>query len=108
MVWYIKRGHAWAISAGISAALSAVSAKLFPSQVLQYSMVVIFNFIMWGCYVNSLKALSSLQATVTSFATNFLSSAMAGFYLFQEPLPLQFSYTTKVRSLAAGAEVRLW
>ncbi|CAN4093948.1 unnamed protein product [Withania somnifera] len=45
---------------------------------------------MWGCFVNSLKALSSLQATVTNFATNFLSSGLAGFFLFGEPLPIQW------------------
>ncbi|KAJ0786031.1 putative transmembrane protein [Helianthus annuus] len=49
-------------------------------------MVILFNVMMWGCYVNSLKALSSLQATVTNFATNFLSSGLAGFFLFEEPL----------------------
>ncbi|KAJ0776894.1 putative transmembrane protein [Helianthus annuus] len=49
-------------------------------------MVMLFNVMMWGCYVNSLKALSSLQATVTNFATNFLSSGLAGFFLFEEPL----------------------
>ncbi|EMS51509.1 hypothetical protein TRIUR3_32657 [Triticum urartu] len=32
---------------------------------------------MWGCYVNSLKALSSLQATVTNFAANFISSGFS-------------------------------
>lgn len=41
---------------------------------------------MWGCYVNSLRALSSLQATVTNFAMNFLSSGLAGFFLFGETL----------------------
>lgn len=45
-----------------------------------------FNVTMWGCYVNSLRALSSLQATVTNFATNFLSSGLAGFFLFGEVL----------------------
>lgn len=52
-------------------------------------MVVICNVIMWGCYVNSLKVLSSLQATVTNFATNFLSSGLAGFLLFKEALSAQ-------------------
>ncbi|KAL4287575.1 hypothetical protein HN51_055263 [Arachis hypogaea] len=37
---------------------------------------------MWGCFVNSLKSLSSLQATVTNFATNFISSGLAGFFFF--------------------------
>ncbi|CAN4122946.1 unnamed protein product [Withania somnifera] len=45
---------------------------------------------MWGCYVNSLKAISSLQATVTNFATNFLSFGLTEFLLFQEPLPIQW------------------
>ncbi|KAK1303952.1 hypothetical protein QJS10_CPB11g00875 [Acorus calamus] len=41
---------------------------------------------MWGCYVKSLKALSSLQATVTNFAMNFLSLGLAGLFLFEESL----------------------
>lgn len=61
-------------------------------QLIKYGCVVIFNVTMWGCYINSLKALSSLQATVTNFATNFLSSGLAGFLLFQERLPIQVIY----------------
>ncbi|KAF3605198.1 hypothetical protein DY000_02047657 [Brassica cretica] len=47
---------------------------------------------MWGCYVNSLRALSSLHATITNFAANFLSSGFAGLLLFHESLsiPLVF------------------
>ncbi|XP_034675163.1 uncharacterized protein LOC117906292 [Vitis riparia] len=85
-----SRGYAWAISAGVNAALAAISAKLFSSQVIKYGLVIIFNVTMWGCYVNSLKALSSLQATVTNFAANFLSSGLAGFFLFKEALPFQW------------------
>ncbi|KAL0438457.1 UNVERIFIED_CONTAM: hypothetical protein Slati_2328700 [Sesamum latifolium] len=80
-----KRGYGWAISAGLNAALAAVSAKFFSSQ-LRYALVIFFNVVMWGCYVNSMKSLSSLQATVTNFATNFLSSGLAGFFLFEEAL----------------------
>ncbi|XP_058091069.1 uncharacterized protein LOC131237367 [Magnolia sinica] len=111
-----RRGYAWAISAGLNAALAAVSAKLFSSQenckcivaiegslrfrrpislpvlkpLVKYGLVIFFNVSMWGCYVNSLKALPSLQATVTNFATNFLSSGLAGFFLFKEPLSSQW------------------
>ncbi|KAF8405338.1 hypothetical protein HHK36_010242 [Tetracentron sinense] len=81
-----SKGYAWAISAGLTAALAAISAKLFSSQFIKYGLVIFFNVTMWGCYVNSLKALSSLQATVTNFATNFLSSGLAGFFLFEEAL----------------------
>ncbi|XP_078154235.1 cell growth defect protein [Carex rostrata] len=81
------RGYAWAVAAGLNAALAAISAKLIASQIVKYCMVVFCNVIMWGCYVNSLKALSSLQATVTNFATNFISSGFAGYFFFQEPLP---------------------
>ncbi|KAJ8647931.1 hypothetical protein MRB53_000954 [Persea americana] len=56
------------------------------SMLVKYGFVIFFNVTMWGCYVNSLKALPSLQATVTNFATNFLSSGLAGFFLFGEPL----------------------
>ncbi|XVE94603.1 hypothetical protein REPUB_Repub02eG0022700 [Reevesia pubescens] len=85
-----KKGYAWAISAGLNAALAAVAAKLFLPLLVRYGLVVIFNVIMWGCYVNSLKALSSLQATVTNFATNFLTSGLAGFFLFDELLSFKW------------------
>ncbi|XVF35997.1 hypothetical protein REPUB_Repub19eG0020200 [Reevesia pubescens] len=85
-----RKGYAWAISAGINAAFAAVSAKLFLPPLVRYGLVVIFNVIMWGCYVNSLKALSSLQATVTNFATNFLTSGLAGFFLFEELLSFKW------------------
>ncbi|WCJ35137.1 hypothetical protein M5689_016404 [Euphorbia peplus] len=80
------KGYGWAVSAGFNAALSAIAAKYFYNQFIRYGMVVLLNLIMWRCYVNSLKALSSLQATVTNFATNFLSSGLAGFALFDEHL----------------------
>ncbi|KAL3514738.1 hypothetical protein ACH5RR_027455 [Cinchona calisaya] len=85
-----KKGYSWAVLAGFNAALAAIAAKFFSSQLLGYGLVILLNVIMWGCYVNSLKALSSLQATVTNFATNFLSSGLAGFFLFEEVLPFQW------------------
>ncbi|XP_022766516.1 uncharacterized protein LOC111311406 [Durio zibethinus] len=85
-----RKGYAWAISAGFNAAFAAVSAKLFLPPLLRYGLILIFNVIMWGCYVNSLKALSSLQATVTNFATNFLTSGIAGFFLFDELLSFKW------------------
>ncbi|KAG6538582.1 uncharacterized protein LOC122038423 isoform X3 [Zingiber officinale] len=85
-----RRGYIWALSAGLNAALAAIAAKFVSSQFLRYGLVILFNVMMWGCYVNSLKALSSLQATVTNFAANFLTSGLAGFFLFKEPLPSQW------------------
>ncbi|XP_045821159.1 uncharacterized protein LOC123914172 [Trifolium pratense] len=84
------KGYAWAVSAGFNAALAAIFAKLSFHILIKYGFVVLFNVMMWGCYVNSLKALSSLQATVTNFATNFISSGLAGFFLFQESLSFQW------------------
>ncbi|XP_019055003.1 PREDICTED: uncharacterized protein LOC104607493 isoform X2 [Nelumbo nucifera] len=84
-------GYAFAVSAGFNAALAAIAAKLFSAQLIKYGLVILFNVAMWGCYVNSLKSLSSLQATVTNFATNFLSSGLAGFFLFGEALSFQGS-----------------
>ncbi|KAL1294488.1 hypothetical protein AAHE18_19G145000 [Arachis hypogaea] len=62
-----------------------------------YAFVALFNVTMWGCFVNSLKSLSSLQATVTNFATNFISSGLAGFFFFfHESLsPQEFSLIDK-------------
>ncbi|OEL37617.1 hypothetical protein BAE44_0001366 [Dichanthelium oligosanthes] len=57
---------------------------------------------MWGCYVNSLKALSSLQATVTNFAANFISSGLAGYFLFHEPLPSKDSFFDMEMCLCSG------
>lgn len=62
---------------------------MIDEQFIRYGMVLLFNVTMWACYVNSLKALSSLQATVTNFATNFISSGLVGFFFFQEPLSFQ-------------------
>ncbi|KAF5183604.1 cell growth defect protein [Thalictrum thalictroides] len=83
----IRIGYAWAISAGFNAAFAAIAAKFFSdSQLVKYGFIIFFNVMMWGCYVNSLKALSSLQATVANFATNFLSSGLAGIFLFNETM----------------------
>ncbi|XLS71511.1 hypothetical protein HN51_028376 [Arachis hypogaea] len=62
-----------------------INQTLYPnptSHFLRYAFVALFNVTMWGCFVNSLKSLSSLQATVTNFATNFISSGLAGFFFF--------------------------
>ncbi|XP_015958193.1 uncharacterized protein LOC107482264 isoform X3 [Arachis duranensis] len=88
-------GYGWAVCAGFNAALAAISAKLpLPHQFLRYAFVALFNVTMWGCYVNSLKSLSSLQATVTNFATNFISSGLAGFFFFHESLSPQVPYSS--------------
>ncbi|QCD84443.1 hypothetical protein DEO72_LG2g4797 [Vigna unguiculata] len=93
------KGYAWAVSAGFNAALAAISVKLPLHQFFRYGMVLLFNVTMWACYVNSLKALSSLQATVTNFATNFISSGLAGFFFFRESLSFQ-NHTLIVSSYA--------
>ncbi|KAK7359244.1 hypothetical protein VNO77_01196 [Canavalia gladiata] len=85
-----RKGYGWALSAGFNAALAAISAKLPLHQFIRYGLVLFFNVTMWVCYVNSLKALSSLQATVTNFATNFISSGLAGFFFFHESLSFQW------------------
>ncbi|XP_061356118.1 uncharacterized protein LOC133300569 [Gastrolobium bilobum] len=85
-----RKGYAWAVYAGFNAALAAISTKLSVHQYIRYALVLLYNVTMWGCYVNSLKALSSLQATVTNFATNFITSGLAGFFFFHESLSLQW------------------
>ncbi|KAK7318925.1 hypothetical protein RJT34_03633 [Clitoria ternatea] len=85
-----RKGYVWALSAGFNAALAAISAKLPIHQFLRYALILLFNVTMWASYVNSLKALSSLQATVTNFATNFISSGLAGFFFFHESLSFQW------------------
>eukprot|EP00250_Pteridium_aquilinum_P015819 c22781_g1_i4 orf=497-865(-) len=89
-------GWLWASGAGCAAAMSAVLAKLLSPQLpslvraLGYGGVVLLNVFMWSFYVRSLKVLSSLQATVVNFASNFLISALAGYLFFSEDLPLQW------------------
>ncbi|XP_078442019.1 cell growth defect protein [Wolffia australiana] len=80
------KGFLWAIAAGLNAALAAVSAKLVLNQFLKFGLVLVLNVVMWACYISSLRVLSSLQATVTSFATNFLSSGFLGSLIFEEPV----------------------
>ncbi|XP_038885715.1 uncharacterized protein LOC120076013 isoform X1 [Benincasa hispida] len=91
-----NKGYAWAIAAGLNAAFSAIAAKLFSYTLIRYGLVVAFNLAMWGCYVNSLKTLSSLQATGTNFSANFLCSGLAGFFLFEEMLSFQFRRSVQV------------
>ncbi|AAD32941.1 T17H7.16 [Arabidopsis thaliana] len=103
-----QRGYISAVAAGLNAALAAISAKFFTSLVIKYGLVVICNVVMWACYVNSLRALSSLQATVTNFAANFLSSGLAGLFLFQESLSFRWfagalSITTGVLILSKSS-----
>ncbi|KAG6435360.1 hypothetical protein SASPL_100235 [Salvia splendens] len=85
-----KKGYAWAISAALFMGVRIFSFWFIHRLVLKYALVVLFNVIMWGCYVNSMKSLSALQATVTNFATNFLTSGMSGYILFNESLPLKW------------------
>ncbi|KAI4339918.1 hypothetical protein MLD38_024803 [Melastoma candidum] len=91
-----RKGYAWAILAGSNAALAAISAKLIsfpvnsPAAFYTIRCVVMFNVVMWGCYVQSLRDLSTLQATATNFAANFLTSGFAGSLLFGELLKLQW------------------
>ena len=58
-------------------------------QIIKYGLILLFNVTMWVCYVNSLRELSALQATVTNFAANFLSSGIAGYFFFEESLSLK-------------------
>lgn len=80
-LWFIDSALAWHVLIS--------NYCLISNQFVRFGLVILFNVTMWGCYVNSLKALSSLQATVTNFATNFLSSGLAGFFLFEEALSFQ-------------------
>ncbi|XP_027347895.1 uncharacterized protein LOC113859285 [Abrus precatorius] len=85
-----RKGYGWAVCAGLNAGLAAISAKLSVHHFVRYGLVLFFNLTMWASYVNSLKALSSLQATVTNFATNFISSGLAGYFFFHESLSFQW------------------
>lgn len=90
-------GYIWAVAAGSNASMAAIIAKATSSsqfdrrfQLLGYAGVVLLNVTMWSCYVSSLKALTSLQATVVNFATNFLVSGLTGLFLFKESLNFQW------------------
>ncbi|GLJ15414.1 hypothetical protein SUGI_0253020 [Cryptomeria japonica] len=93
-----RAGYGWAGAAGTCAAFAAVFAKAasissqidWRLQLLGYVGVILLNVAMWSCYVNSLKALTSLQATVINFSTNFLVSGLTGFFFFKESLHLQW------------------
>ncbi|KAH9315124.1 hypothetical protein KI387_023751, partial [Taxus chinensis] len=94
----MERGYGWAAAAGTCAAFAAVFAKIasissridWRLQLLGYVGVILLNVVMWSCYVNSLKALTSLQATVINFSANFVVSGFAGFLIFKESLHLQW------------------
>ncbi|KAJ7519224.1 hypothetical protein O6H91_20G029400 [Diphasiastrum complanatum] len=92
----IAAGWAWSAAAGATAALAAVLAKLaspvvrWEYRIISYAGVITCNVIMWSCYVRSLKALSSLQATVVNFAVNFILTGFLGLICFGETLHLEW------------------
>lgn len=73
--------------------LCRVLQERWDGKVACYAIMVLCNVVMWSFYVRSLKALTSLQATVVNFASNFLLSGMAGFLLFNEPAHFQVLFT---------------
>ena len=97
-LWSLMLGSAvnsYSIVAGLSACLASISGKLLFSQATLFSLVsvlyiVLFafsNVFMWRCYSKALSLSStSIQPTVVTKTSNFLLSALAGFFLFAEPI----------------------
>ena len=65
------------------------------------------NAAMTSCYVQALHASSSVQATVISFALNFLLSAAVGWAVFGEPLSLRW-WAGAVLTMVGVALVAGW
>lgn len=57
-------------------------------RVFCFSLVFMFNAVMWTMYVKSLQKCSSVIATVTNTASNFFFTALSGWLLFGESLSL--------------------
>jgi drug/metabolite transporter (DMT)-like permease len=53
-----------------------------------FGLVILSNVLMWNLFVKSMHASSSIVGTVASSASNFFLSALVGFILFGEYLPL--------------------
>ena len=87
--------NSYSIVAGLSACLASISGKLLFSQPTLFSLVsalfivlfVFSNVFMWRCYSKALSLSStSIQPTIVTKTSNFLLSALAGFFLFAEPI----------------------
>ncbi|XP_017776694.1 PREDICTED: transmembrane protein 42 [Nicrophorus vespilloides] len=84
----------FAIVSGICASAASMFGKLsgLPTfqdviavRILFFSLMLACNAAVWTFYVKALQASnSSLSATVTSAATNYLLSAISGFLIFGE------------------------
>jgi len=85
----------YSILAGISACLASVFGKLTFSQttftsILTIIYIILFifsNVFMWRCYSKALSLSStSIQPTIVTKTSNFLLSALVGFFFFFEPI----------------------
>lgn len=85
----------YSIAAGISACLASIFGKLTFSQSTLFSFVSIIyliffifsNVFMWRCYSKALSLSStSIQPTIVTKTSNFLLSALVGFFVFAEPI----------------------
>lgn len=108
-------GLSLAVTAGSMAASGSVCAKLAMSadvihakcqnlivsslcdqttlyiRVLFFAMIFVCNAVMWTLFTKSLQfCTSSVEATVTNTASNFLCSALFGFLLFNEALSVKW------------------
>lgn len=116
MQWVTQsHGLTLAVIAGVMASLGSTCAKLAMSgdvikshcqllagtticqqvclyiQVMFFLLIFVCNAIMWTFFTKSLQyCSSSVQATVTNTASNFLFTALVGLVLFNESLSLRW------------------
>lgn len=88
-------GNSYAILAGLSACFASIFGKLTFSQTRILSietivLIILFvfsNVFMWRCYSKALSySHTSIQPTIVTKTSNFLLSALAGFFFFSEPI----------------------
>jgi uncharacterized membrane protein len=90
----------YSILAGVSASFASIFGKLTFSQptfvsllaVIYIALFVFSNVFMWRCYSKALSLSStSIQPTIVTKTSNFLLSALVGFFVFSESINLTWS-----------------
>ncbi|KAJ9590709.1 hypothetical protein L9F63_016225 [Diploptera punctata] len=99
---FLQGGFIHAINGGLCAAASSLCGKLSGIQdssilmgltlkILLLVSMLVFNVGVWTCFVKALQnSSSSLQATVSSTAVNYIFSALLGLVVFGETTSLQW------------------
>jgi len=97
MLWFCETicSSSQFIDLKLEDAYSLCGQIVFYLQVLAFGVMVLVNILMWTVFVKALHFChTSLEATVTNTAANFISSAIVGRLVFGESMSLMWWFGT--------------